>query len=155
VTGDEVAVSPLADAEVYNYFRDYDPGVGRYTESDPTGLAAGLNTYLYALAEPLMLVDPDGLDVCHDRYPPRPARARGKDPFVGIAYSAGWDSCKHCNRCRPALYWNGNGPGHGAYSYYRWIEWHQTNDADCCCVPVRNEGPHPPMNGYPLNDLVQ
>jgi RHS repeat-associated protein len=44
-------------AEVYNYFRDYDPGVGRYTESDPTGLAAGLNTYLYALAEPLMLVD--------------------------------------------------------------------------------------------------
>src|SRR4030095_2024108 len=27
----------------YNYFRDYDPGIGRYAESDPIGLVAGLN----------------------------------------------------------------------------------------------------------------
>jgi hypothetical protein len=33
VTGDEVAVSPLADAEVYNYFRDYDPGIERYVRA--------------------------------------------------------------------------------------------------------------------------
>ena len=25
-------------AEVYNYFRDYDPAIGRYAESDPIGL---------------------------------------------------------------------------------------------------------------------
>jgi RHS repeat-associated protein len=35
------------DAETglhYNYFRDYDPGVGRYVESDPIGLQGGLES---------------------------------------------------------------------------------------------------------------
>ena len=41
------------DAETglhYNYFRDYDPSLGRYIESDPIGLRGGKNTYLYANA---------------------------------------------------------------------------------------------------------
>ena len=44
----------------YNYFRDYDPGLGRYEQSDPLGLRAGLNTYAYAF-DPLTQTDPFGL----------------------------------------------------------------------------------------------
>lgn len=46
--------------EVYNYFRDYNPKTGRYLQSDPIGLAGGLNTYSYANLNPLGYVDPDG-----------------------------------------------------------------------------------------------
>jgi len=45
----------------YNTFRDYDPATGRYIESDPIGLAGGLNTYAYAEANPVKLSDPLGL----------------------------------------------------------------------------------------------
>jgi len=45
----------------YNYFRDYDPAVGRYVESDPIGLIAGVNTYGYVGQNPLIFVDSLGL----------------------------------------------------------------------------------------------
>ncbi len=45
----------------YNYFRDYDPATGRYVQSDPIGLAGGLNTYVYVGSNPLLYVDRFGL----------------------------------------------------------------------------------------------
>lgn len=45
----------------YNYFRDYDPGTGRYVESDPIGLAGGLATYGYSGGNTLTAYDRYGL----------------------------------------------------------------------------------------------
>jgi hypothetical protein len=41
--------------------RDFDPAIGRYVESDPLGLKAGIDPYLYVSADPLGASDPLGL----------------------------------------------------------------------------------------------
>jgi RHS repeat-associated protein len=45
----------------YNYFRDYEPGTGRYVQSDPIGLMAGVSTYGYVSGSPLVWADMYGL----------------------------------------------------------------------------------------------
>jgi RHS repeat-associated protein len=63
----------------YNYFRDYDPATGRYTQVDPIGLAGGISTFGYVGGNPMGLKDPRGLDWA--------------DPLWGMVYQAsnGWD----------------------------------------------------------------
>jgi RHS repeat-associated protein len=70
----------------YNYFRDYDPAIGRYVESDPIGLFGGLSTYAYVSDSPLGSADPLGLigpgaqpvPPSPIRPPPNPFRDPGK-----------------------------------------------------------------------------
>ena len=52
------------DAEVgsrYNFFRDYEPPLGRYVQSDPIGLKGGMNTYIYTNQRPIISTDFSGL----------------------------------------------------------------------------------------------
>ena len=74
----------------YNYFRDYDPSLGRYVESDPIGLGGGLNTYRYADMSPLRNVDPLGL---------MPCRCGPVGTTLGTRNESGEKACDYFCRC--------------------------------------------------------
>ena len=51
----------------YNLFRNYNPPLGRFDQSDPTGLNGGISTYAYGGNDPLDYTDPLGLSSCKDQ----------------------------------------------------------------------------------------
>jgi RHS repeat-associated protein len=73
-----------ASGMFYNYQRDYDPAVGRYSQSDPIGLVAGPSTYGYANGRPESLIDRLGLKAytaCETNEVLAYARRSAKSPF--------------------------------------------------------------------------
>jgi RHS repeat-associated protein len=94
---------------LYNYFRNYDPVTGRYTESDSIGLSGGLNTYGYAGANPLLYSDPTGLffdetgqflKMCAQKAPVMAARTLSA-AASGIALLLTPNSTAQCNGVLP------------------------------------------------------
>lgn len=47
-----------------NYFREYNPNISRYVETDPIHLDGGINFYLYANGRPNHAIDPTGEAAC-------------------------------------------------------------------------------------------
>ena len=80
-----------ADAEsglYYNYYRDYDPSLGRYIQSDPIGINAGFNTYVYVNNNPLRYVDLLGLFL-NEAQNPRVSVPEPNLPSPGSTTSSG------------------------------------------------------------------
>jgi RHS repeat-associated protein len=72
----------------YNYFRDYDPTIGRYVEPDPIGLNGGsFSIYAYVKGNPATFVDPLGLSICRGTWFRYKWRLNG--PSVGVPVSDG------------------------------------------------------------------
>jgi RHS repeat-associated protein len=73
----------------YNYFRDYDPSIGRYIQSDPIGLEGGINTYSYVGGNPTANVDPFGLEVT-GQWIHSPSVSGGGVGITGMGPTLGW-----------------------------------------------------------------
>src|SRR5262249_51244840 len=99
----------------YNFLRDYDPARGRYLQTDPLGIAGGVNAYAYVEGNPVILIDPyalDAIEINYDYYPVNTglgfnaplghAAAVSVDPSTGRTryYEFGRYSDKKCGNVR-------------------------------------------------------
>ena len=68
----------------YNYYRDYDPSTGRYVQSDPVGLAGGINTYAYVKGNPIRYFDVSGLQLAGQFSESEPGEPYTPSLFTGV-----------------------------------------------------------------------
>ena len=99
--------SSRRDAEHYNYFRDYDPAIGRYIESDPLGLKAGSNTYAYVKGRPLNLRDPRGLLVPQGCSPEQGKAIADAEAQIQKKLDSSCMACGGPKGCIPCDLWEG------------------------------------------------
>ena len=103
----------------YNYFRDYDPSLGIYKQSDLIGLRGEVNTYAYVRGHPLIGTDEFGL------------------------YDCTYSIAAHTMNCQP------NFPGHPQFSSSNFVSGNNQSSkcSDCQNNPKRtgvpNHGPLP------------
>jgi RHS repeat-associated protein len=81
-----------------NHHRSYDPNLGRYLQSDPIGLAAGVDTYGYVRGNPVSWVDTDGTRTPRrERSPEAPSAAQpGPLPVRLSALRLEWQQARYC-----------------------------------------------------------
>ena len=100
----------------YNYFRDYDPSLGRYVQSDPIGLVGSVNTFAYVDEKPTKYIDASGLQIVIPLPPPPtpmptplPGFGDGDGEGFERPFWPGWirrliEECtkeKECEPCKP------------------------------------------------------
>jgi uncharacterized protein RhaS with RHS repeats len=92
---------------MYMRNRMYDPATGQFTQTDPIGIAGGLNTYGFAAGDPVTYNDPYGLSAqdADDQQQP------GKEVSLGIAGNRVRNRCGTEQLCRALITHYARGSG--------------------------------------------
>lgn len=146
----------------YNWMRDYDLSIGRFVESDPAGLLAGLNTYAYVNNDPLRLIDETGLQFESGQRRPGPfsldpsgdAQRRLAKQLTRLLHGGDDEQgcCPDCGEPPPPRI-DRVPPGRPHYpcpgDHWSYFEYHQAPFPDCACRLVQRFGGCLPQGGYP------
>ncbi|KAF0219658.1 MAG: YD repeat [Geobacteraceae bacterium] len=76
----------------YNYFRNYNPMIGRYIEADPIGIKRGENhLFVYVQNNPINWIDPEGLARSRPNKPAKPGNSKPKGALDNLGEIPGFN----------------------------------------------------------------